>query len=217
MSQDVLERILEGRRSQPQQLVEVLQDVQEVFGYIPQEVMNTVSRELGVPVTLVDSSPDLNEKLSNEEFRLSSGLTLNYALRPGLLRILRNPRIRCVMPGQVMALKHSPQGFSARLKGCEPFVDAEKCTLCGRCAEVCPVSRPDGSKPIQYNGRRSLPGRPFIDKRNEPLCQSNCPLGVNVQGYMALVGASRFAEALDLIRRDCRLRIRLIFRFNFCE
>jgi NADH-quinone oxidoreductase subunit E len=50
MSQDVLERILEGRRSQPQQLVEVLQDVQEAFGYIPQEMMNTVSRELGVPV-----------------------------------------------------------------------------------------------------------------------------------------------------------------------
>jgi NADH-quinone oxidoreductase subunit E len=50
MSNEVLERILKGRRSQPQQLVEVLQDVQETFGYIAQDVMTTVSSELGVPL-----------------------------------------------------------------------------------------------------------------------------------------------------------------------
>lgn len=53
MSPEVVERILEGRRSQPQQLVEVLQDVQEAFGYVPQDVMKTVSKELGVPVIQV--------------------------------------------------------------------------------------------------------------------------------------------------------------------
>lgn len=50
MTDQRLEKILEGRRSQPQQLVEVLQDVQEAYGYIPQEVMTEVSRELGVPL-----------------------------------------------------------------------------------------------------------------------------------------------------------------------
>jgi len=50
MSNEVLERILKDRRSQPQQLVEVLQDVQEAFGYVPQEIMTIVSRELGVPL-----------------------------------------------------------------------------------------------------------------------------------------------------------------------
>jgi len=50
MSATSLEAILQGRRSQPHQLVEVLQDVQELFGYIPQESMITVSRELGVPL-----------------------------------------------------------------------------------------------------------------------------------------------------------------------
>jgi NADH:ubiquinone oxidoreductase subunit E len=46
-----MDSILEGRRSQPHQLIEVLQDVQETFGYIPEEAMITVSRELGVPLT----------------------------------------------------------------------------------------------------------------------------------------------------------------------
>ena len=45
-----LDSILEGRRSQPHQLVEVLQDVQDYYGYIPEEAMRTVSKELGVPL-----------------------------------------------------------------------------------------------------------------------------------------------------------------------
>jgi len=45
-----IEPILEGRRSQPDQLIEVLQDVQKICGYIPQDAMMTVARELGVPL-----------------------------------------------------------------------------------------------------------------------------------------------------------------------
>jgi len=45
-----LDQILEGRRSQPNQLVEVLQDVQENHGYISEEAMQAVSRGLGVPL-----------------------------------------------------------------------------------------------------------------------------------------------------------------------
>lgn len=50
MSENVFETILENRCSQPQQLIEVLQDVQETFGYISEEAMTAVSKELGVPV-----------------------------------------------------------------------------------------------------------------------------------------------------------------------
>ena len=44
-----LEALLQGRRSQPHQLIEVLQDVQESQGYISEEAMGFVSKELGVP------------------------------------------------------------------------------------------------------------------------------------------------------------------------
>jgi NADH:ubiquinone oxidoreductase subunit E len=50
MSEVTLESILEGRRSQPHQLIEVLQDVQECYGYIPEEAMKIIARELGVPL-----------------------------------------------------------------------------------------------------------------------------------------------------------------------
>jgi NADH:ubiquinone oxidoreductase subunit E len=45
-----LSAIVEARRSQPHQLVEVLQDVQEQQGYISAEAMKIVAQELGVPL-----------------------------------------------------------------------------------------------------------------------------------------------------------------------
>ena len=45
-----LDPIFKGRRSQPHQLIEVMQDVQEQYGYVPEEAMRTISRELGVPL-----------------------------------------------------------------------------------------------------------------------------------------------------------------------
>ncbi len=50
MPPKTFEQILEGRRSQPNQLIEVLQDVQENHGYISKEAMQTVAQGLGVPV-----------------------------------------------------------------------------------------------------------------------------------------------------------------------
>ena len=158
--------------------------------------------ELGVPVTLVEQAADLDEKLASHEWRLPSGVPFNYGHRPGLLRILRNTEIRCFLPAQVISIKHTPQGFRVRIKNPETYVDARQCVLCGRCAEVCPVRTPDGLIPIRFNGRHALPGRPVIDKRKQPPCQSACPLGVNAQAYVALARTGRFREALEVVRRD---------------
>jgi len=156
--------------------------------------------ELGIPVTLVDSEADLDQKLSAEKYRFDFGVPFNYAHRPGLIRILRNPGIHCILPGEILSARHSPQGFHVRVQPQALFVDADRCTLCGRCVAVCPVG-PDGQdKPIRFHNRKSLPGRAYIDKRQQPMCQANCPLGVNAQGYIALARVGRYDEALALIR-----------------
>ncbi len=156
--------------------------------------------EMGIPVTLIDEAADLNEKLSS--WKMDSGVGFNYAQRPGLLRIMRNPRARLILPASVQSIKHTPQGFSIRYTKAPTYVDGDKCTLCGLCWQVCPAIGPDGKRALKYGGRHALPGRAAIDKRRTPLCQANCPLGVNVQGYMALSRAEKYAEALELIRKD---------------
>lgn len=50
MSPLAFDQILDGRRSQPDQLIEVLQDIQENDGYISEEAMQAVSQGLGVPI-----------------------------------------------------------------------------------------------------------------------------------------------------------------------
>lgn len=126
--------------------------------------------ELGVPVTLVDNDYDLDLKLSGDDWKLKSGLPLNYAHRPGLIRILRNSAIQCIMPAEVTSIKHTPQGFRVRINKVQTFVDPDRCTLCGRCVEVCPVSVSEEEKAIKINSRQSLPGRAVIDKRRQPSC-----------------------------------------------
>lgn len=158
--------------------------------------------ELGIPVTLIDGDPDLDRKLAAEEYRLPSGLTFNFAHRPGLIRIIRNTSIRTLLPARISSIKHTSQGFSVRIDQEQTFIDTDRCTLCGKCVAACPVNHPDGGRALRYNARTSLPGRPWIDKRRQPLCQENCPLGVNAQGYIALAAQGRYAEALALIRRD---------------
>ncbi|MFH1243237.1 MAG: FAD-dependent oxidoreductase [Pseudomonadota bacterium] len=158
--------------------------------------------ELRIPVTLIDGDPDLNQKLSKEKWKLPSGLPLNFAHRSGLLRIFRNPAIRCLLPAEVTSLKHNPQGFRAQVRRLQTFVDPDRCTLCGRCVEICPVSTPNGMRPIGFNGRNSLPGGPVINKRRQPPCQAKCPLGVNAQAYIALAKGRKFKEALEVVRRD---------------
>lgn len=45
-----LKTVLNGRTSQPHQLIEVLHDVQENFGFISEEAMREISQALGVPL-----------------------------------------------------------------------------------------------------------------------------------------------------------------------
>jgi NADPH-dependent glutamate synthase beta subunit-like oxidoreductase/NAD-dependent dihydropyrimidine dehydrogenase PreA subunit len=158
--------------------------------------------ELGIPVTIVDSDADLNKKLSQECYRLDSGVTYNYANRPGLIRILRNSNIRCILPASVGKIRHSQQGFSVNIEKNQTFVDPERCTLCGKCVEICPVMTDGAIRPARMNSRLSLPGQAVIEKNKGPLCQTNCPLGVNAQGYIALAKAGKYKEALHLIRKD---------------
>jgi NADH:ubiquinone oxidoreductase subunit E len=50
MPTQTLEQIVKGRRSQPNQLIEVLQDIQKNYDYISKEAMQIVSQDLGVPL-----------------------------------------------------------------------------------------------------------------------------------------------------------------------
>jgi len=86
------------------------------------------------------------------------------------------------------------------------YVNADKCTGCGDCTEVCPVDKPsewDAStrarKAIYRAFPQAVPISFLIDKNDRAPCVQTCPAGTNVQGYVALVKQGRPLEALRLI------------------
>ena len=66
MSHASIETIVGDRKSQPHQLIEVLQDIQEVYSYISQEAATAVSHYLGVPLIEVFRSASFYKALSLE-------------------------------------------------------------------------------------------------------------------------------------------------------
>jgi len=66
MPDNSVETIIGKRRSQPHQLIEVLQDIQEAQGYISQEAATVVSHNLGVPLIEVYRAASFYKALSLE-------------------------------------------------------------------------------------------------------------------------------------------------------
>ena len=97
-----------------------------------------------------------------------------------------------------MDLRREPGNFTARIRQKPRYIDLSKCTSCGECAKVCPISVPD-----EYNKSlatrkaafkqyaQAIPGAFAISKRGTAPCKATCPAHVSVQGFIALINAGQ--------------------------
>ncbi len=126
---------------------------------------------------------------------------LDFQFRPLYLQVTRHPLVTALTHARVEAIKRGPDGYRAVIIQDPVYVDYDLCTGCGRCMEICPLqnsTHPPLRRTPAYCPSRALD----LDKRKPSPCRTSCPLGVNVQAYLALTAASRFDEALDVIRQD---------------
>ena len=124
---------------------------------------------------------------------------LNFQFRPLYLRITRHPLVTAMTHARIESLEKGEDGFQTTIVQDPVYVDYDLCTGCGRCMEVCPLN--DSDHPPLRRTPAYCPSRALdMDKRKPSPCREACPLGVNVQAYMALTAASRFEEALEVVR-----------------
>lgn len=155
----------------------------------------------GLPLLWVTKAPHFLEMPSGRESFTEWPADLNFQFRPLYLRVTRHPLVTAMTHARVESIEKGPEGYQVVTVQNPAYVDYDLCTGCGRCMEVCPLQ--DTAHPPLLRTPPYCPSRALeMDKRQPAPCRTACPLGINVQAYMALTAASRFDEALEVVRGD---------------
>jgi NADPH-dependent glutamate synthase beta subunit-like oxidoreductase/coenzyme F420-reducing hydrogenase delta subunit/Pyruvate/2-oxoacid:ferredoxin oxidoreductase delta subunit len=160
--------------------------------------------QAGVGVTLLASEDWLVPTAGGP---LSVPLLLSAARHPGIdlftgatvsgVRALERKRRT---PSAVAGGESPSPGLAVTVRQAPRFVDAARCTACGACVDVCPVSLPDGNKVIAYLG--GVPTTYAINKAGTAPCRDACPIDQRAQGYIALIRAGDFQAAYRTIKEE---------------
>ena len=128
-------------------------------------------------------------------------------ISPKLVEVGRHLNIEILTNAELLSLEGEPGNFKASVHQEPRFVDLAKCTSCGECAKVCPISLPDeyneglnDRKAAFKQYPQAIPGAFGISKRSTAPCKATCPAHVSIQGYIALINDGREKEALELFK-----------------
>ncbi|MEW6671199.1 MAG: NAD(P)-binding protein [Thermodesulfobacteriota bacterium] len=125
---------------------------------------------------------------------------------PKMVEVAQNSNIELFSYSEVKEVSGYIGNYTVKIHRKPRYVKESVCTGCGECAGVCPVSLPSewdealGNRKAVYRSfPQAVPITFCIDKKDRAPCVTTCPAGINVQGYVQLIGQGKYKEAVALI------------------
>lgn len=130
-------------------------------------------------------------------------------LSPKMVDVGMHENIELLTLSEVTKVEGSIGNFKISIKKKPRYINLKDCTSCGDCEKVCPVKYTNVFEAelvkrtaISKMFTQAVPSAYFINKRGKAPCRSNCPVDVPAQGYIALIRQKKYAEALELHRKE---------------
>lgn len=163
----------------------------------------------GFKVYLVEENTSIGGRMSQLDKTFPTNDCSMCMISPKLIEVDKHLNIEIITNAQVQAIEGEEGNFKVQVLKKPRFIDLAKCTSCGDCTEVCPVTLPSDfeqgltdRKAIYKRYPQAIPSAMSINKNGTSPCKIACPAHISVQGYIALIAAGKYKESLDLIREE---------------
>ncbi|MCX8116944.1 MAG: FAD-dependent oxidoreductase [Desulfobacterota bacterium] len=163
--------------------------------------------ESGLKVYLLEKRMSIGGTMAQLDKTFPTNDCSMCIMSPKLVDAGRHRNIEILTNARVERVEGGPGHFRVHIHKKARYVTLEDCKACGECAKVCPIKIPNDYEQglvtraaIYQLFAQAMPSAYGIEKRGEPPCRAACPIHVNAQGYIALISAGKFEEALALVR-----------------